>query len=335
MADTLNSADVEHWTHNSHDMVSGVRVDNAFYLLMGSPTPAWSATPLPVATQLSVAVMATQTRYTFSAGPVAVNLTFTSPQISSDYDLMSRPCHYFTYDVAATDGANHAVSIYLDISPHLVMYEPAANVSFGRVAVAPGVEALSMGATLQAPLSSRSDRLGWGVAYLVRDTAVSGSSVLRGSPEVRAAYVATGVLPSEDDPMNPQPLSSGGDAPPTGPQRGVDRSGNDMAGSPFQLASADPDLCWAACNTTKGCKAWAFAVPGCDQYSKPMCWLKDSYGETSNNKCRVSGAQAGQPLPGAPTLVAAATYDLGAAVGATPVQRFFMVAVDEILGINW
>ena len=111
MADTLNSADVDQWTHNTHDMVSGVRVDGSFFLLMGTPTPAWSASPLPVATQLSVAVLATQTRYSFAAGPVAINLTFTSPQIPSDLELMSRPCHYVTYDVAATDGAVHAVSL--------------------------------------------------------------------------------------------------------------------------------------------------------------------------------------------------------------------------------
>jgi len=78
--------------------------------------------------------------------------------------------------------------------------------------------------------------------------------------------------------------------PPTGPQVGVDRPGGDMS-PPFKLDKADPNLCWADCNKTAGCESWAYAVPGCDQYSDPMCWLKNVHVGTYNTKCRVSGDQ--------------------------------------------
>ena len=334
MGDLLNGDAPQQWTHNSVDMFAAVAVDGSSYLLMGSPTPAWSKQALSTATQVGFAVvMATQTRYAFTAGPVAINLTFTSPQIASDYDLMSRPAHYVTFDVAATDGASHAVSFYFDVSPRLVMTDGTALVSFSRVPLT-GAEALSVGATNQQPLSSTSDRAQWGIAYLIRDTSVPNAAVLRNLAETRPAFMTMGKLPTGgDDPVNPQPLSNS-TAPATGPQPGVDRGGGDMPGSPFVIASADPNLCWAACNSTAGCKAWAYAIPACDGFAKPTCWLKDDYGTPTAQKCRVSGAQAGAPMPGDPSIVAAITYDI-ANVGAAGASRVVTVAVDEILGISW
>jgi hypothetical protein len=335
MGDLLNGDAPQQWTHNSVDMFAAATVDGTPYLLMGSPTPAWSPkTPLSAATQTGFAVvMATQSRYAFTAGPVAINLTFTSPQIAVDYDLMSRPAHYVTFDVAATDGASHAVSFYFDVSPRLVMTDGSALVSFSRVPLA-GAEALAVGATDQQPLSSTSDRATWGVAYLIRDTSVPNAAVIRNLAETRPAFFTTGKLPAGgDDPVNPQQLSNG-TAPATGPQQGVDRGGDDMPGSPFVIASADPNLCWAACNSTAGCKAWAYAIPACDGFAKPTCWLKDDFATPSAQKCRVSGAQAGAPAPGDPTIVAAVTYDI-ADVGAAGASRVVTLAVDEILSINW
>ena len=105
-------------------------------------------------------------------------------------------------------------------------------------------------------------------------------------------FVASGTLPSADNPNFPATLlPQGPPLPATGPQAsgrggpltpaaaasstlpspspsqvGIDRGGDDMNGSPFTLASADYNLCWAACNKTAGCDAWAYAVPGCDSY---------------------------------------------------------------------
>ena len=61
---------------------------------------------------------------------------------------------------------------------------------------------------------------------------------------------------------------------------------------PIELATADPKECWAKCNATKECAAWAYAVPGCDRWTKPQCWLKgDSHHGDTKNSCRVSGTQ--------------------------------------------
>jgi len=81
--------------------------------------------------------------------------------------------------------------------------------------------------------------------------------------------------------------------PPTGPQIGIDRPYGDLPGSPFNLDKPDYNLCYAACNTTKGCVAWAYGMPksqGCD-FDAPTCFLKGSHVGTYANKCRVSGDQ--------------------------------------------
>jgi hypothetical protein len=79
--------------------------------------------------------------------------------------------------------------------------------------------------------------------------------------------------------------------PPTGPQTGIDRPDGDMQGSPFTLDKADPNLCWGQCNSTKGCLSWSYAIPGCDAFKVPTCWLKSGHQGTSPYKCRISGDQ--------------------------------------------
>lgn len=107
-----------------------------------------------------------------------------------------------------------------------------------------------------------------------------------------------------------------------------------MNGSPFTLPKADYNLCWAACNTTAGCTAWAYAIPKCDGYDQPTCWLKSGSPTPSSQSCRVSGAQATVTYTGDP-LAAAAVYDLGSVAPGVTTTRYLTFAVDEILAISW
>jgi hypothetical protein len=46
------------------------------------------------------------------------------------------------------------------------------------------------------------------------------------------------------------------------------------------------------CNRTAACEAWAYAIPNCDGFAQPTCWLKGSHPGTESQHCRVSGSQA-------------------------------------------
>ena len=337
-SDSLAGSSPEHWTGTPLDMFAAVRVDGAAYLLMGDATRA-GVEPAPApATQLWARVRATQSTFGFAAGGVFVNLTFTSPKLTVDWDLFSRPAHYLTFDVSSADGGSHAVSLYADVTANVVMRR-GGDVAWQRAAVtgvgAGSLTALRMGAASQAPLADANDALNWGIAYLLADLSAPGASgAIAYSNATRGTFLASGALPP-DAPASPTPLSPGGAQPATGPQVGVDRPGLDMPGSPFTLPSPDYNLCWAQCNKTAGCKAWAYAIPKCDSYAQPTCWLKSDFPDASAQSCRVSGAQAGAPAPGKVALAAAVAWSLPAVTAAAPASRFVTFAVDEVLSIDW
>jgi hypothetical protein len=69
----------------------------------------------------------------------------------------------------------------------------------------------------------------------------------------------------------------------------VDRPGSDY--NSFDLASADPNLCKAACeNDGLKCKAWSFVKPGV-QGPKPRFWVKNAIPPAFTNNCCTSGVR--------------------------------------------
>jgi len=84
---------------------------------------------------------------------------------------------------------------------------------------------------------------------------------------------------------------------PTGPQAGIDRSGQDFPGMP--VTSTDVNACWGLCNTTSGCMAWSFGIPSCgNDPANGQCWIKTGVPGTSAQPCRVSGVQGTPAAPG-------------------------------------
>jgi Domain of unknown function (DUF4965)/Domain of unknown function (DUF5127) len=80
--------------------------------------------------------------------------------------------------------------------------------------------------------------------------------------------------------------------------------------------------------------AWAYAIPGCDTYAQPTCWLKGAFPQPTAQSCRISGAQAGGPSASAISLAASLVYNLGN-VNNVAVSRFLTLAVDEVLSIDF
>jgi len=68
----------------------------------------------------------------------------------------------------------------------------------------------------------------------------------------------------------------------------IDRPGSDY--NNFDLTSADPSLCKAACEKDgPKCLAWTFVKPGV-QGPSARCWLKNSVPPAFTNNCCTSGA---------------------------------------------
>ena len=61
--------------------------------------------------QTSVDVLPTRTIYTFANAQIHVTLTFMTPALPSDLDLLSRPVTYVAWDVASADDRSHTVQL--------------------------------------------------------------------------------------------------------------------------------------------------------------------------------------------------------------------------------
>jgi hypothetical protein len=124
-------------------------------------------TNLKIAKQTSVTVNATQTIYTFTCGKADLQLTFTSPLLMSDLDLMSRPVTYITYNVKANDSKTHTVQMYLGASVDIARNKPSQEVTTQKFMSAK-LSILKAGTKEQPMLQKKGDdvRIDWGYMYV-------------------------------------------------------------------------------------------------------------------------------------------------------------------------
>jgi hypothetical protein len=119
------------------------------------------------ATQNKVTVSATQTAYQFSAGGVDLDLTFTSPLLMNDLNLLSRPVSYITYRVVSGDGKQHEVQVYLGASTNIAVNVPAQEVTTQKYSFE-NLSLLKAGTKDQPVLAKKGDdlRIDWGYMYV-------------------------------------------------------------------------------------------------------------------------------------------------------------------------
>src|SRR5215217_6827426 len=123
--------------------------------------------PILAAQQKSVNVTATQTRYEFKAGGADLSITFTSPLLLDDLNLISRPVSYITYKVKSNDKKTHQVEVLFNASTNIAVNTPSQEVraessDFGPLSI------LKAGTLEQPVLQKKGDnlRIDWGYMYV-------------------------------------------------------------------------------------------------------------------------------------------------------------------------
>ena len=147
-----------------------------------------------VAKQKSVDVLATNTYYTFECGPVELDVVFTAPMLIDDYDLISTPINYISYQVRSTDGQKHDVQFYLSANP-LMGVNRESQPTISTYGSQQGVPYVRTG-TIEQPILAKSGDgicIDWGYFYL---PAINGDVALGSVEEVEGAFAQTGVLPA-------------------------------------------------------------------------------------------------------------------------------------------
>jgi hypothetical protein len=119
------------------------------------------------AVQKNIVINATQTIYDFTCGPVDATITFTSPLLIKDLELLSRPVSYVTYSVKANDGKTHNVQVYFGASTDIAVNTPAQEV-VAKKYNSSSLNILKAGTTAQPVLEKKGDdlRIDWGYMYV-------------------------------------------------------------------------------------------------------------------------------------------------------------------------
>jgi len=161
-ADKLTDADTVHWTGKPHRLISTITVDAAQYRLMGAE-PA----DLPAFPQRRLQVLPTRTVYSFEGAGIKLSITFMTPALPDDLDLLSRPVTYVTWEVQSVDGNVHHVSVDFAASGELAVNVPSQQVTAGELDVR-GLKTVRIGSVEQPILAKKGDdiRIDWGYLYV-------------------------------------------------------------------------------------------------------------------------------------------------------------------------
>ncbi len=191
----------QHWTEKVHALCSMVRVDGKVYRLLGMESAG-----AQVARLVSSRVWPTRTIYTFEAGGVAIALTFTSPLLPDDLELVGRPVTYIAWSVAGSDGASHQVDLYFDHTAELVVDDPKQNVEWSRLE-AEGLDVLRMGTVDQRVLDRDGDdlRIDWGYSLLAVPGKQGAQTLIAAAPVARESFATAGRIEGSDDTNKPRP----------------------------------------------------------------------------------------------------------------------------------
>jgi hypothetical protein len=193
-ADHLNAEGTKHWTGTPNTLTAASRVDGTPWQVMGRDN---GTQPLP---QKSVQVLPTRTIYTFEGAGIGLELTFLTPALPNDLDVLSRPVTYLDWKVSSSDGATHQIQLYFDAGADLTVNTADEPVTWGRLQL-DGQPVLRMGSREQPVLGKRGDdlRIDWGFLYLQADKPDGVTAAAMPHQAARMAFNNTGHLPDSDD----------------------------------------------------------------------------------------------------------------------------------------
>lgn len=119
-----------------------------------------------LATQTNCDVLACNTFYNFTCGPVDLDVVFTAPMNINDLDLISTPINYISYRVRSNDGQPHSVQFFYGYTPEMTVFDIVATRT--ETVEENGVKYVKAGSSAQPVLKYAGDlrSIDWGYIYL-------------------------------------------------------------------------------------------------------------------------------------------------------------------------
>lgn len=126
-----------------------------------------STASVKIAQQKALDFTATRTGYTLQCGNVELDLSFISPLLLDDLDLLARPVSYVSMKTRSTDGEPHKVQLYFGASSAIASNVPSQQMEASRGSTQE-LNFLKAGTTQQPILEKKGDnlRIDWGYMYV-------------------------------------------------------------------------------------------------------------------------------------------------------------------------
>ena len=170
-----------------HNTSGGSYIDYGLYenILQEGPE-------VQMAKQNSVDVLATSSYFNFTCGPVNLDLVFTAPMLIDDFDLISTPINFISYQVTSNDGKEHDVQFYIGTTPQLVVNE-MSQPTLTSLEVIDGVTYAKSGSEEQNILGRSGDMISidWGYLYI---PAINGNVSIAPAELAESTFINSGKL---------------------------------------------------------------------------------------------------------------------------------------------
>ncbi|SEG67050.1 protein of unknown function [Bryocella elongata] len=207
MSDKLTDTVTKHWTEAPQPMTGLARIDGHVYRWMGPGTRRRAISADDAMQQVSLEVTPLHSRYRFAAAGIELRVSFFTPLLPGDLDVLSRPVSYLTWQAVATDGKQHDVQLLLDVDPVIAVNDASEQVTWSRNHTH-GLTVLSVGSRDQNYLNRSGDRVraDWGYFHLAVPDGNMASTEL--SSDALHQFVTNGHLDDADELSMPKPAGS-------------------------------------------------------------------------------------------------------------------------------
>ena len=156
-----------------------------------APLDGEKGSAIKKARQTSMLMNATQTIYQFDCNTVNLTLTFTSPLLIQDIDVLARPISYISFKIQSKDSSNHDVQLYFGASSDFSINETYQEV-IGSQFKDGRLNVLKVGSVEQPILRKKGDdlRIDWGYGYIATSVSENSTQTITSSEEGINNFVA-------------------------------------------------------------------------------------------------------------------------------------------------
>ncbi|MBC8079287.1 MAG: DUF4965 domain-containing protein, partial [Gorillibacterium sp.] len=169
MADHLTDDFTRHWTGKRNAMTGLIRIDGVPWRFVGlvEPNVENYYTEPKAMTQKDFQLSALSSTYYYEESGIGLKVSFTSPLLIDDLNLLSRPASYISLAVHSVDGKPHSVQIYFDVTGEWCVNSSDQKVVWQKSEVGE-LAVLQMSHNEQNVLNQSGDdvRIDWGQFYL-------------------------------------------------------------------------------------------------------------------------------------------------------------------------